>query len=130
MSTPRASLLCFVAVAWQAGPHCYSPVNTSWAYRAAHPGGSAGDLLAAIQTDWYWRMPALRLAEAHAKRGASTYMYEFAWRSPQFNDRLACLRSTGSDPPQQLPAMSKRVAYTKRLDSKRTVWESAFAASR
>ena len=37
------------------------------AYRAAHPGASAGDLLAAIQTDWYWRIPAIRLADAHAK---------------------------------------------------------------
>ena len=65
--------------------------DTVRAYRAAHPGGSAGDLLAAIQTDWYWRMPAIRLAEAHAKHGARTYMYEFAWRSPQFNDRLGCV---------------------------------------
>ena len=61
------------------------------AYRAAHPGASAGDLLAAIQTDWYWRIPAIRLADAHAKSAAATYMYEFAWRSPQFNGRLgAC----------------------------------------
>ena len=36
------------------------------AYRAAHPGGSAGDLFSAIQTDWYWRIPAVRLADAHA----------------------------------------------------------------
>jgi carboxylesterase type B len=61
------------------------------AYRAAHPDASAGDLLAAIQTDWWCRIPALRLAEAHAKSPADTYMYEFAWRSPQFNGRLgAC----------------------------------------
>ena len=61
------------------------------AYRAAHRGGSAGDLLAAIQTDWYWRIPAIRLADAHAMRTASTFMYEFAWRSPQFDGLLgAC----------------------------------------
>jgi carboxylesterase type B len=61
------------------------------AYRTAHPGASAGDLLAAIQSDWYIRIPALRLADAHAKSPAGTYMYEFAWRSPQFNGRLgAC----------------------------------------
>ena len=49
------------------------------AYRAAHPGASAGDLLAAIQTDWYWRIPAIRLADAHAKNASvATYMYEFA----------------------------------------------------
>jgi para-nitrobenzyl esterase len=60
-------------------------------YRAAHRAARAGDLLAAIQTDWYWRIPAIRLADAHAKRAGSTYMYEFAWRSPEFNGRLgAC----------------------------------------
>lgn len=59
-------------------------------YRSAHPNASAGDLLAAIQGDWYIRMPVLRLADAHAKNAktSSTYMYEFAWRSPQFNGLL------------------------------------------
>ena len=99
------------------------PVDaTLAAYRAAHPCASAGDLLAAIQTDWYWRIPAIRLADAHAKHTAATYMYEFAWRSPQFDGLLgAChaleiafvfdtlARGTpmlgpllGTDPPQQL----------------------------
>jgi len=69
-----------------------APVGETMAtYRLEHPGATAGDLLAAVQTDWYWRMPAIRLAEAHAKRGATTYMYEFAWGSPQFDGRLgAC----------------------------------------
>jgi para-nitrobenzyl esterase len=65
------------------------PVDaTLAAYRAAHPNASAGDLLAAIQTDWYWRIPAIRLADAHVTSKAATYMYEFAWRSPQFDGRL------------------------------------------
>jgi carboxylesterase type B len=90
------------------------------AYRSAHRGASAGDLLAAIQTDWYWRIPAIRLACAHAKSTASsTYMYEFAWRSPQFNGLLGACHALeiafvfdtlgngtepllGTDPPQQL----------------------------
>jgi para-nitrobenzyl esterase len=89
------------------------------AYRAAHPGASAGDLLAAIQTDWYWRIPAIRLADAHAKSASATYMYEFAWRSPQFNGLLGACHALeiafvfdmlghgteplwGTDPPQQL----------------------------
>ena len=60
-------------------------------YRAADPGASAGDLLAALQSDWYVRIPALCLADAHATGPAATYMYEFAWRSPQFDGRLgAC----------------------------------------
>lgn len=60
-------------------------------YRAAHPNAHTGDLLAAVMTDWYWRIPAVRLADAHAKNAPATYMYEFAWRSPQFNGLLgAC----------------------------------------
>jgi carboxylesterase type B len=68
------------------------PVEATLAtYRATHPRAGAGDLLAAIQGDWYARIPAIRLAEAHAKSTAATYMYEFAWRSRQFGGRLgAC----------------------------------------
>jgi len=61
------------------------------AYRAKYPGAGSGDLLAALQTDWFWRIPAIRLADAHAKGAGATYMYEFAWKSPQFDGRLgAC----------------------------------------
>ena len=51
------------------------------AYRAAYPGASAVDVLAAVETDWWCRVPALRLAEAHAAAPAGTYLYEFAWPS-------------------------------------------------
>jgi carboxylesterase 2/para-nitrobenzyl esterase len=58
-------------------------------YAELHLGASAGDLFAAIMTDWYWRIPALRAAEAHAaQQKARTFMYEFAWRSPAFEGRL------------------------------------------
>ncbi|MGY1633498.1 carboxylesterase/lipase family protein [Geodermatophilus sp. SYSU D01186] len=68
------------------------PADTALpAYRAAHPGASPGDLLAAVLTDWWIRVPALRLADAHAPAPAATYAYEFAWRSPAFGGRLgAC----------------------------------------
>jgi carboxylesterase type B len=52
------------------------------AYRAALPGATPGEILAAIQTDWWCRIPAIRLAEAHAPGEAGTWMYEFAWSSP------------------------------------------------
>lgn len=90
-------------------------------YRSARANASAGDLLAAIQSDWYVGIPATRLASAHAKNAikSSTYMYELAWRSPQFDGRLgACHGSEipfvfdtlgngteamwGINPPQQL----------------------------
>lgn len=55
-------------------------------YRSARPGGSPGDVFAALSTDWFFRIPALRLAEA-----GGGHVYEFAWRSPAFDGRLgAC----------------------------------------
>jgi para-nitrobenzyl esterase len=97
-------------------------VNPVVKYRAARPAASAGDLLADLLTDWWCRIPALRLADAHAKSGAGTYMYEFAWRSPAFNGLLGACHAlelafvfdnlsdkgtqllTGPSPPQQLAA--------------------------
>jgi carboxylesterase type B len=93
--------------------------ETLAAYRAAHPSASPGDLLAAIQSDWYWRIPAIRLADAHTKKSPATWMYEFAWRSPQFGGLLGACHSLeitfvfdtlgyetepllGPNPPQQL----------------------------
>jgi para-nitrobenzyl esterase len=52
------------------------------AYRYRYPESTPGDLLAAVQTDWWMRIPAIRLADAHANATAGTYMYEFAWPSP------------------------------------------------
>jgi para-nitrobenzyl esterase len=61
------------------------------AYGRRYPGASPGELLAAVQSDRLFRVPAIRLADAHATRRSATYMYEFAWRSPQFEGRLgAC----------------------------------------
>ena len=60
-------------------------------YREAHPNASAGDLYTAVITDWFFRIPALRLAEAGVAHGQPTYLYEFAWRTPQLEGRLgAC----------------------------------------
>ena len=53
------------------------------AYRARYPQSLPGDVLAAVQTDWWMRIPAIRLADAHAAAAdASTHMYEFAWPAP------------------------------------------------
>ena len=58
------------------------PAETLTAYRTWYPGAAPGELFAAIQTDWWCRIPALRLADAHVGPNAATFMYEFAWRSP------------------------------------------------
>ncbi|MFC3995252.1 carboxylesterase/lipase family protein [Nocardiopsis sediminis] len=52
-----------------------------------------GDVFAAISTDWFFRVPSVRVADAQAKAGGGpgVYMYEFAWRPPTFDGRLgAC----------------------------------------
>jgi carboxylesterase type B len=56
--------------------------ETLAAYRARSPQAAAGDILASVQTDWWIRIPAMRLADAHAGGPGRTYMYEFAWTSP------------------------------------------------
>ena len=50
-------------------------------YRANRPDASPGEVLAALATDWMFRIPAIRLAEARAGTAGNTYVYEFAWRS-------------------------------------------------
>ena len=46
-----------------------------------------GEIFDAVATDWFYRIPAIRLAEAVP----GSYMYEFARRSPRFDGRLgAC----------------------------------------
>jgi carboxylesterase type B len=59
-----------------------SPESGLAAYRARYPGVPPGELLTKVQTDWWMRIPALALAEAHAGATSRTYMYEFAWPSP------------------------------------------------
>jgi carboxylesterase type B len=96
------------------------PVEAALAtYHAEDPDASPGELLSAVLGDWYVRIPALRVAEAHATSSAATYMYEFAWRSPQFDGRFGAAHGVeipfvfdtlpdgmdpllGGDPPQQL----------------------------
>jgi para-nitrobenzyl esterase len=83
-------------------------------YRAVRPGASPGVLLSDVMTDWFFRIPAIRMAEAHP----GAYVYEFDWASPVLDGRLgSChalelgfvfdtLRSAsglvGQEPPQEL----------------------------
>lgn len=94
--------------------------ETLAAYRANRPEATTGDVFEAIVTDWFFRIPAIRLAEAHSKGSASNYMYEFSWRSPLFGGHLGACHAleigfvfdnldkegntllAGNDAPQQL----------------------------
>ncbi|WP_433722333.1 carboxylesterase/lipase family protein [Nocardia sp. CA-129566] len=61
-------------------------------YRANRPDASPGDILAAVITDWYYRIPAIRVAEARSAAGATgTWMYRFDHPEPRANHGLgAC----------------------------------------
>jgi len=54
------------------------------AYRAGRPDATPSALRTAITTDWTFRIPAVRSAEARAAAGgrAPTWMYLFTWPSP------------------------------------------------
>ena len=89
-------------------------------YRSDRPQATPGELLIAVATDWFFRIPALRVAEARAGGPARTHVYEFAWPSPQYDGRLGACHGlevpfvfdtlaapgsdalTGSAPPQEL----------------------------
>ena len=61
------------------------PATALAAYRDRYPTAGPGELLAKIQTDWWMRIPAIRLADALVAADGDThrtYMYEFAWASP------------------------------------------------
>ncbi|MGW2514144.1 carboxylesterase/lipase family protein [Streptomyces scopuliridis] len=63
------------------------PAQALPVYRASRPAATPGELLDAVATDWFYRIPAIRLAESVP----GSYLYEFSWRSPQFDGTLgAC----------------------------------------
>ncbi|PUB34657.1 para-nitrobenzyl esterase [Elizabethkingia sp. YR214] len=85
-------------------------------YRKNRLDNSPGDVLCDIITDWFYRIPALRVAEKHG----NTHVYEFSWGSPAYNNLLGACHGVelafvfdnltnvgfaemiGNQPPQQL----------------------------
>ena len=57
-------------------------------YRKLHPDASPGDLLAQIITDWYFGVPAIRLAEALEIGGGTSWAYLFDRPRPDDNQGL------------------------------------------
>ncbi|MFI0452658.1 carboxylesterase/lipase family protein [Actinomadura sp. 6N118] len=88
--------------------------SVTTAYRDNHADLSAGEVLALLITDSFFRLPANRVAEAHSP----TWMYEFGWCSPNLGlgachalelgfvfDNLRspdALGMAGENPPQEL----------------------------
>ena len=60
-------------------------------YRATRPDAGHGDVMAAVVSDWFFRIPAIRVAEAHA---GPTWMYRFDYWSPSFDGRLGACHAT------------------------------------
>jgi para-nitrobenzyl esterase len=54
------------------------------AYRAARPSADPDGLLCALMTDHVFRIPAIRMAEAHVPHAPRTSMYRFDYASPNF----------------------------------------------
>jgi para-nitrobenzyl esterase len=57
-------------------------------YGAARPGAGPGELVVALTTDQLFRIPAVRLAEAHHAAGGRVWKYLFNWKSRAFGGRL------------------------------------------
>lgn len=61
------------------------------AYRRAYPHAPAETLFELVRSDALFRMPTLRLADAHAATGGATFLYELLWSSPAMGGALgAC----------------------------------------
>lgn len=118
-------------------------------YLARRPGMSPGDVFSAIITDLMFREPSIRIAAARASRSSSagaapTYMYEFAWPSPEHNigaahalelafvfDTLGSARSglVGPTAPQDL-ATTMHNAWVRFATDGTPGWESYTDADR
>jgi para-nitrobenzyl esterase len=60
-------------------------------YRDSRPGASADDVWCDFATDWIFRIPATRLAEAQSLNQPDTYSYLFTYKSTAFDGALgAC----------------------------------------
>jgi len=57
-------------------------------YRASRPEASNDELCRVIMTDRVFRIPAIRLAEAHSAHQDRTFMYRFEYASPVFDGQL------------------------------------------
>ena len=103
---------------------------------------SPGATLSALQTDWMFRIPAIRLAEAqHEAGGPPPHMYEFAWTSRAIDGALGAAHSvdipfffntlgtpgaerlTGPDAPQDL-ADTMHGAWVSFIHGEAPGWEA------
>ncbi|MCC5574785.1 carboxylesterase/lipase family protein [Microtetraspora sp. AC03309] len=106
--------------------------DAALAYHAADPGSSTAEVFTTLMSDALVRMPTTWTAEAHARAGGRTWLYDFAWRGPigaahgvdipfvfGLPDTPYAARFLGSPPPADFTTLSEQI---------RTAWVS-FAAT-
>ena len=72
-------------------PHAEIVVEAYERARRGRASTEPRELWFAIQSDLWFRVPAIRLAEQHAARGREVYAYLFSWASPVLGGALgAC----------------------------------------
>ncbi|WP_327668098.1 MULTISPECIES: carboxylesterase family protein [unclassified Streptomyces] len=71
---------------WDADPAVQQAILD--VYERSQESGSAITPQVSMDTDRAFRVPALRIADAHHRAGGTTRVYQFAWRSPAFNGRV------------------------------------------
>jgi para-nitrobenzyl esterase len=68
-----------------------SPAEVLKVYEEQRPDGTELDLLADVQADYMFTIPAVRLAEAQTPQNPNVYMYRFSWQTPVLDGQLgAC----------------------------------------
>jgi para-nitrobenzyl esterase len=80
--TGIAALADDAMVAFVAARYGLDPEAAVAVYRDQLPDASPGDVLVALGTDYVFRIPTIRAAEARLGASAPTFLYEFAWRTP------------------------------------------------
>ncbi|MFB7619983.1 carboxylesterase/lipase family protein [Kitasatospora sp. NPDC056181] len=105
-------------------------------YREGFPSAGPEELYELVNADWLFRMPTLRLAQAHTTAGGRTHVYELTWPAPGLGGALGACHGLdvplvfgnlssgqpalliGEDPSPEAEELSARI---------RTAW-TAFAA--
>ncbi|MFZ9421734.1 MAG: carboxylesterase/lipase family protein [Ilumatobacteraceae bacterium] len=89
---PSASSLTQEAVLTEFESRFGDSTHHAWnAYQSLRPGSSPAQMLAAMQSDESFRVPAWRVVDARDKAGCATWKYFFTWPTPVFDGILgAC----------------------------------------
>ncbi|MCY1137201.1 carboxylesterase family protein [Actinoplanes sp. Pm04-4] len=97
-------------------------------YRSAFPDAGPDELYELVNSDWLFRMPSVRLADAHIAGGGRAFVYELTWAAPELGAchglDIPLLFGNGPTLPLSAEPGSDAAAVSKQM---RTAW-TAFAA--